>query len=86
MADVFFSLSLGNIRGLQNAILDAAANHIRAGLHRAKGPIQQRIGQAASDAIRHSPEYTSLLEGQLRAELGVTSAVSLVLDRIAENI
>lgn len=52
-------------------ILKAIANHLRIALRAAKPEILKRVKEVVERAITTSPEYHSLMGGQLQGELGV---------------
>lgn len=74
MADLPVTLTLRDANGVGLSLLDAVAARLRSALSACLPAVSRRVGQAAADAARASPEYQSLLGGRLRAELGVVDA------------
>ena len=72
----------GVIRGvLERALVDRFGAALRA----AAPGVRERVGALAAAALERAPEYTSLLTGTLRGQLGVVSA-GPVLARVARNL
>jgi len=85
MANIDFTINLQDFRVSENKLIDAIARHLRSVFKKVREPIRARVGMAAAEAIRRAPEYTSLLTGKLRGELGVIDAAP-VLEAVIRNI
>jgi len=73
------------VQEMSATMLDAVANELGKAFRFAASGIRLRVGRVATEAIKSSPEYTSLLTGQLRGELGVVNAEPILLT-ICRNI
>jgi hypothetical protein len=72
----------GRFRG---RLLDALSRKLSDAFARAAGGVAARVGAIAVEAIQASPEYASLLSGELRGQLGAVDAAA-VLRRVCENV
>jgi hypothetical protein len=88
MADLRMTVSV-DARGLQAVVLDEIARVLSQAFRAAARGIGGRVGAIATEAVRNSPEYASLLDGKLRHELGVVDAAPIlkaVTDGIADGV
>lgn len=85
MSGARFELTFLDLSQSQHGILDIVASRLTQSFQRAVPRIQSRISEAAAEALRSSPEYSSLLNDRLRGELGVIDAAP-VLEQVVANI
>lgn len=65
---------------IRNRILTALLSDVQNTFNKSIPQIQNKLEALIREAIINEPEYTSLVGGQLRAELGIPDAVSKVQD------
>jgi hypothetical protein len=65
MADLRLTVSV-DPRGLQAVVLDEIARVLSQAFRAAASGVHGRVGVIATEAVRNSPEYQSLLDGKLR--------------------
>lgn len=73
---------------IRQNILDSIVDHIDQALSKSISYIKVDLETLVLDAIRHQPEYNSLISGQLKYELGIVSAydVDKILSQIFDTI
>lgn len=84
-ASVSVRLDFADPRQLADAVLGGLAEVLDAACRRAAGAIRARVGAVAAAAVRASPEYASLVAGDLRHQLGVADAAP-VLGAVAAKL
>lgn len=74
---------------VRQKLLAVLARKLTLALLSAQGRVAERVGDIAEAAVRACPEYTALISGSLRGELGVVDAepiVSLVINNIRSGV
>lgn len=79
------TVTLADDGRFRERLLDALARKLSDAFARAAGGAAARVGAIAAAAIQASPEYASLLTGELRGQLGAVDAAA-VLRRVCENV
>lgn len=80
---------LDNDKAIQAKILDALAQQLKGGFTKAAARIKKQLQTMVKDAIESQPEYSSLLSGQLKDELGIpnpTTRVNAIVDTWSNNV
>jgi len=70
---------------IARALTRGAAEAVSRALAAAAPAVRERVGALAADAVRASPAYASLLNGELRNELGIVDA-GPVLEAVVRNL
>jgi hypothetical protein len=78
-----------NLDVFERKVLSAIARHLNSSVRRARLPISRALGLMAERVIKSTGEYTSIIGGELRAELGLTDPMErmeAVIDTIRKSI
>ncbi len=89
MSGITFAIDANQFTGVFQAALQVVAKYLDQAFARMVGPLKVAAGELVEESVRASPEYQSLLSGELRHELGVVdgaAAMQEVFAAIAEAI
>jgi hypothetical protein len=70
---------------MTQVVLDMIAATLTRAASLAASPIQRRVVESITNAVRNSPAYLSLVGGQLKGELGVIDALP-ILEAVVANL